>query len=123
VIALFTVTEDGPFIVIARSADALTVVLVLAVLFAVLGSDTSPVTIALLVIVPGAEGTVVGVILIVTVALAPLARFPRAQVRGALPLQLPWLAAEDIRLIPTGRVSVKITPVSATGPSLVTVML
>jgi hypothetical protein len=60
-----------------RSAEAVTVVLALALLFALLGSASVAVTLALLVITPPDVGAVT---IIVTVALDPLAIEPKLQV-------------------------------------------
>jgi hypothetical protein len=59
----------------------------------------------------------------VTVALAPLFRFPRGQVTR-LPddEQLPWLGVLERIVTPEGSVSVSVTPVALEGPLLVTVM-
>jgi hypothetical protein len=63
--------------VIDRSAEAITVVLTVAVLLAVLGSLSVANTLAVLVIVPPSVGAVTT---IVTVALPALAIVPRVQV-------------------------------------------
>ena len=68
-------------------------------------------------IVPAA----VGVTVMVTVALSPLARLPRLQVTGAVPLQVPWLGVAEPNVTPLGSVSVTVTMVASDGPSLVTV--
>ena len=75
---MFTVTGSGESVlVIERSATALaTVVVVVALLLVVLGSDGLPVTETVLVRVP----VELGLTTMVTVALAPLFRFPRGQV-------------------------------------------
>jgi hypothetical protein len=89
-----------------------------AVLFAVFGSDSLPVTRAVLVIVPVAPG----VTTIVTVAVAPLAKFPMLQV--TIPpdcVQLPWLGVAVPYATLEGNVSVIVTPVAGNGPLLVTV--
>lgn len=51
-----TRTEDGPDLVTARSADAVTVVLAVTVLFAEFGSASFPFTLAVLVIPPRTRG-------------------------------------------------------------------
>ena len=81
------------------------------------GSGWFPVTVAVLVIVPAELGRTT----MVTVAEAPLARSPRAQVTVVVPEQLPWLAVDDRALRPDGSVSVTVTPVAGFGPLLVTV--
>ena len=60
-----------------RSAEAVTVVLAVALLFALLGSAWVAVTLAVLVIVPPALGAVT---VMVTVALDPLAIDPKLHV-------------------------------------------
>src|SRR5438874_292918 len=97
-----------------RSAVVRTVVPSVTVLFAELGSASVPVTLAVLVRTPAA----VGLTLIVTVALAPLARLPTAQVNVVVPLHEPWLAEADTKLTPAGSESVSVTPVAADGPLL-----
>jgi hypothetical protein len=67
-----------------RSAEANTVVVALALLFALLGSDSVAVTLALLVIVPPSVGALTT---IVTVADPALAMDPRLQVT----VPLTWL--------------------------------
>ena len=80
-------TGSGESVLVTdRSASAIWVVVV-AVLSVVSGSVSLPATDAVLVSVPVVA---VAVTTIITVALAPLARVPRAQV--TVPLQLPWLA-------------------------------
>jgi hypothetical protein len=74
-------------LVTERSAEAVTVVVAVVVLFAVLGSASVAVTLALLVIVPPALGAVT---VMVTVADPPLAIDPRLHVTvPALWLQVP----------------------------------
>jgi len=64
----------------------------LALLLVVFGSAGEPLTLPVLFSVPVADGFTV----IVTVALAPTARFPRLQVTvGAVKLQLPWLGTAE----------------------------
>ena len=64
-----------------------TCVVAVALLLPVLGSSWLALELALLVIVP----TVNGLIVILTVAIAPLLNVPMAQVTVALPLHFPWL--------------------------------
>jgi hypothetical protein len=74
-------------LVTETSAEAVTTVVALAVLFAVLGSDSAAVTLAVLVIVPLEVGALTT---IVTVANPPLAMVPRLHVTvPALWLQVP----------------------------------
>ena len=72
-------------LVTARSAEDVAVTLVEAVLFAVLGSNSFNVTVAVFVDVPGA----VAVTIILTVAVAALASEPRLQVTVVVPVQVP----------------------------------
>jgi hypothetical protein len=99
----------------ARSADAVTGVLRVAVLFPGTGSVSLAATLAVFVTVPAA----VGVTTIVTVALAALARVPRLQLTAAV--QVPWLGVAETNVTPVGTASVKVTPVAGDGPLLVTV--
>jgi hypothetical protein len=101
-----------------RSAEAVTVVLAVALLFALLGSAWVAVTLAVLVIVPPDVGAVTT---IVTVADPALAIDPKLHVTvPALWLQVPWVAVADINTTPAGNVSVKLTPVAVLGPALLT---
>src|SRR5438132_520610 len=112
------VAVTGPDLVIARSAEAITWVVADAVLLALFGSDSLPVTVALLVMVPAVAGAVA---LIVIVALAPEARGPTAQVTVPEALvQVPWVELADTNVTPEGSVSVTVAPVAASGPLLVT---
>jgi hypothetical protein len=99
---------------VAAGVIGLTVVLSVAVLFAVLGSISIAVTLAVLETVP-AE---VGVTTISTVALAPTARLPRLQVR--MPPECEQPCEAETKFEPEG-VSTKDTPVTAFGPLLVIV--
>jgi len=101
-----------------RSAEAVTVVLAVALLFALLGSASLAVTLAVLVIVPPDVGAVTT---IVTVALPALAIVPRLHVTvPALWVQVPWVGVADTKPTPAGKVSVKLTPVATLGPALLT---
>ena len=99
----------------ARSADATTGVLTVAVLFVGTGSVSFAATLAVFVSVPAA----VGLTTIVTVALAVFASVPRLQLTVAV--QVPWLGVAETNVTPVGTVSVKVTPVAGDGPLLVTV--
>jgi hypothetical protein len=114
-----TITGSGlSALVTETSAEAVTVVVALALLFALLGSAWVAVTVALLVMTPPETGAVTA---IVTVALDPLARPPRLHVTvPALWLQVPWVAVADTNVTPLGRVSVRVTPVAPLGPALLT---
>ncbi len=69
----------------ARSAEDVAVKVADAVLFAVLGSNSFNVTVAVFVDVPGT----VAVTIILTVAIAALASEPRLQVMVVVPVQVP----------------------------------
>jgi hypothetical protein len=115
---LLAVTVAGPVLVIDRSAWADPIVVVAdAVLFAVFGSGSLPLTDAVFVMDPAVAGAVA---LMVIVALAPEARLPTVQV--TVPdacVQLPWLEVAEPKVTPAGRVSVTTTPVAGLGPLLV----
>src|SRR5881396_2189084 len=111
---LLTVAVAGPVLVIDRSAEATMVVDADAVLLAVFGSASLPLTEAVLVMVPAVAGAVA---LMVIVALAPEGRLPTEQV--TVPdacVQVPWLELAETEVTPLGRVSVTVTPVAALGP-------
>src|SRR5438309_1261278 len=98
----------------AIAVFALTCVVADAVLLAVLGSGSLPVTVAVFVMLPGVTDVVT---LMVIVALAPLARLPTEQVTVPEALvQVPWLEVAETKVTPAGRVSVTVTPVAADGP-------
>jgi hypothetical protein len=101
-----------------RSAAAVTVVVAVALLFALLGSASVAVTLAVLVIVPPALGAITE---IVTVADPPLAIVPRLHVTVPLAcVHVPWVAVADTKVTPAGNVSVKVTPLAPLGPALLT---
>jgi hypothetical protein len=105
-----------------RSVDGLTVVFTGPVLLLpVIESVWSPLTTALLLIVPA----VVGLTTIEIVALAAFPRLPRLQITMAPDggKQLPWLGVEDTWVTVAGKVSVIVTPVAVPGPLLVTVIV
>jgi hypothetical protein len=113
-------------IVTARSAavttPTVTVVVTVALLLVALGSGSVPVTVTVLVRVVEALG--VTVTLRVTVVEAAGARVPTAQVTRpatALTAQPGLEAGERLKVVPTGRGAVSVTPVAAEGPLLVTV--
>ena len=92
-----------------------TVVCALAVLSPVLGSVALELTCALLVIEPALRG----LMWTVTVAPAPFAMVPSAQVTvPADCVQLPWVGVADSYVTPPGSVSVRLTPVALEGPAL-----
>ena len=84
------------------------------------GSDSLPLTVAVLVTVP----TEVGVTVIVIEALAPEASEPALQVTVPEALvQVPWEELAETNVTPAGRLSVTVTPVAGLGPLLVAVRL
>jgi hypothetical protein len=76
------------------------------------------VTVAVLLIWPGADG----VTTMVMIELAPTARLPTLQFTVLVPLQLPCVAFDDTKETPAGSVSDTLTLVAAAGPLLVAVM-
>jgi hypothetical protein len=113
-----TSTGLGPVFVIERSAEGLTVVVVVAVLLVEPGkSGTALDTIAVLLSVPSASGS--GVTTIVTVALAPLVSVPRLH-STVPPLKVhgsPWLEVADPNVTVGGSWSDTITFVAVLGPA------
>jgi hypothetical protein len=92
-----------------------TVVVLVAELFPGSGSLGFPVTLAALLKAP----TEVGITTIVTVALAPFPRLPKAQVTVVdVPLQV---GVADTKVTPPSRGSVTVTPVALFGPLFLTV--
>src|ERR1700719_4641289 len=105
-------TEPGLVLVMARSADVLTVVSNVAALLARLASKVVLVTLALLVSVPaGSLGLIAATS--VMVRLAPAASVPIESVKD-VPAPLPALA--DTNVSPLGSVSVSIVPWASDGP-------
>jgi hypothetical protein len=101
-----------------RSAAAVTVVVAVALLFALLGSASVAVTLAVLVIVPLEVGALTT---IVTVADPALAIVPRLHVTVPLAcVHVPWVAVADTKVTPEGSVSVTVTPLAPLGPALLT---
>ncbi len=82
------------------------------------GSATSEITVAELLIVPALSIRTVMLI----VALAPFASVPSEQTTLVVPLQLPWLGVADTNVVPPGSVSVTTTFVTSSRPSFETVM-
>jgi hypothetical protein len=99
------------------------VVVAVAVLLAVVGSNVAPATLAVLVIVPPTDG--VFTTRVTTTVLEPLGtlgKLAKLQVTMMVPLQTP--KGEDAtKVAPEGRVSVTTTFVEDAGPRLVTVSL
>src|SRR5258707_117374 len=112
------VAGAGPVLGVARGAEALTVVLNVAVLLAALLSLVVLVTVAVSVsVVPlGTAGLIVATRVIVRVA--PAAKGPTRSVK-AVPAPLPSLA--ETKVSPAGSVSVTNTFWALEGPLLVTV--
>ena len=92
-----------------------TVMVAEVVLLAGLGSICVLETAAVLILAP----TVTALAVIVTVALAPLAKLPKLHV--TVPLQVPWVVAVDTQLKPTGKVLVRVVTLVAEGPLFLTV--
>src|ERR671928_99888 len=114
-------TVAGPVLVMARSAEAgaVTVVVKLAVLLAVFGSFSLPLTVAELVMVPAVVGAVAWIVI---VALDPEFRVPTAQTTvEPETVQVPWVELAVMPVTPAGRVSVTVAPVEVLGPLLVAV--
>jgi len=87
-------------------------------LFAGLGSGSLAVTVAVL----AGDPTATGWTWMVTVAEAPLASVPSAQLMGVLALQVPWLVTgAEKSCTAAGSASFSVTPVAGEGPLLVTV--
>jgi hypothetical protein len=98
----------------------MTVVVAVAVLLLVLGSDSAAETVPVFVIVPAAFGVTV----IVTVAKPPSAIDPRLHVTvPADCVQLPWLGAAEPKVTLAGSVSLSVTFVAVDGPRLLTVIV
>src|SRR5438309_29244 len=118
VIGAVTVAVVGPVLVIATSACSAAVCTVVdadAELLAGFGSDSLPLTVAVLVMVP----TEVGLTVIVNVTLAPEASELALQVTVTEALVQPELA--DMKVTPAGRLSVTTTPVAGLGPLFVAI--
>jgi hypothetical protein len=96
-----------------------TVVVCVAALFTESGSCAEVVTLAAFVNVP----EVVGWTTIVTNAEAPLAMSPSVQTTVVVPVQLPWLAVVEMKVTPSGRVSVSRTALATPGPRFVAVIV
>lgn len=96
-----------------------------ALLLSAFGSLSFPLTLAVLVSVPG----VVAVTLIVMLALAPFARLPKLHVTVPFlgfglvidRVHVPWVEETELKRKVSGRGSVAVTPEAFCGPSFVTV--
>jgi hypothetical protein len=104
------------------------VVVAVALLLAGFGSVWSPLTLAVLVSVPG----FVALTTMVMVALAPLERLPRLQVTvpsfgeffvAVERVQVPWVEDTELKCTVAGKASVTVTPVASCGPLLVTLIV
>jgi hypothetical protein len=116
------VASSSTFDKTGGGAGALTVVVWFAVLFAVFGSCSLPVTLAVLVKVPAAVACTVTV----TVAVALTPTLPRLAVTVPVDptggvTKLPWLVVAETNVIEAGRLSVNVTPVPVDVPELLTV--
>src|SRR5687767_336768 len=87
-------------------------------LFAVSKSLSPAVTVAVFASCPCA----VGVTVIVITALVPDTRLPKLHVTVVVPLHVPWVADDDPKVTPAGKVSVMMTFVAAAGPLFVATM-
>jgi hypothetical protein len=119
------VTEETPSVFVTeRSAEAVTVSVSDAVLFALFGSETADVAEAVLVWLPVVEaGTVYPT---VTVALPPETIVPiEHEKSGPDPMfeQVPCDGVTVPRVKPVGQVSVTEAPVASDGPVLATVIV
>jgi hypothetical protein len=101
----------------AQPWPAVALVVAVAELLAGLLSASEDDTVAVLVIVPAATG----VTTMLTVAEAPPAIVPRLHVTVDVPAQFPCEGVAEMKVIPAGRVSVRITPLAVEGPLLVTI--
>jgi len=102
----------------ARSAVARICTVTLDELFPGLGSVSFAVTVAVLTEEPAAAGWT----WIDTVADAPLASVPSAQLIVVEPVQDPWLGVGGAKsCTPAGSASLRVTPVACEGPLFVTV--
>src|SRR2546426_785365 len=98
----------------------MTLVVVEAVLLARFRSASLPETVAVLLAGPGS----VRITTIVTLADAPTARLPTAQV--TMPdawVQAPWVEDAEKKVTPAGSGSVTVTPVAGPGPALATLIV
>ena len=114
-------TVAGPVLVIARSADAVTVVLADELLFAGSGSAVADDTVAVFDSEPAWAGAVTSTVIVG--AVAPVASSGVVQVTDTLPafVQVQPVPVADANVTPAGSVSVTETPVASEGPLLVTV--
>src|SRR3989449_1800392 len=112
------VAPDG--VMLPRTGTRLfTVVLAVALLLAVTGSDEQEATLTVVLTVPPG----VAVTTKVTVAVAELLMVPRLQMTVLVPLHVPWLGVTETKLIPLGSASLTDTSVAGFGPLFVTVIV
>jgi hypothetical protein len=99
-----------------RSAEAVTVVLAVAVLLPAVGSVVVEETLAVFVRDAAWPGAVTTTVMVG--AVAPLARTGRVQVADTLPefVQIHPVPVADPKVTPAGRVSVTETPAASDGP-------
>src|SRR5450631_4438027 len=104
----------------ARSAEAVTVVLAVEVLLAGTGSAVAEETTAVSVRVPACGGAVT--VTVMVGAVVPVARVGRVQVTETLPafVQVQPVPVADTKVTPAGRVSVTDTDAASDGPLSVT---
>ena len=109
-------TVAGPVLVIARSAEAVTPVLVDEVLLAGTGSAVVDDTDAVFVRLPACAGAVTTTV--IAGAVAPVARVGRVHPTDTLPVlvQVQPAPAADTKVTPAGRVSVTETAAASDGP-------
>ena len=111
------VTGSGESVLLSdKSADAPTVVVALARLFALFGSlveDATPAVLVIVLLAPNPTETVA-----VSVALAPAFTVPRLQGKEAQP---PCEEVSETKVTPLGKVSVTFTLVAFEGPKFATV--
>jgi hypothetical protein len=116
-------TVAGPVLLIARSAEAVTVVVAVAVLFAGFGSAVVEATLAVLLKLPAWFGALT--VTVITGAVAPAASAARVHVTDTLPVfehDQPVPVA-DTNVTPAGSVSVTVRFAASDGPAFDTVRL
>ena len=113
-------TVAGPVLVIARSADAVTVVLTVELLLPGVGSFVVDATAPVLVRTAACAGAVT--VTVMVGAVAPAARAARVQLTETLPVlvQTQPPPAADTKVTPAGRVSVTVRFAASEGPLLTT---
>ena len=104
------------------SVTARTLVVVVELLLAATGSVSVPLTVAVVLIVPGAEKPNVTCTTTCTVAVASTASEPRLQVIVDVPAHEPWLEETEMKLNAALSVSLTVTPVAMAGPLFTTLM-